>query len=194
MFRRDLFYRLKVFTIRLPPLRERIEDIPLLLDYFIRLFNEQLGRNVRSVSAEALRLLTQHPWPGNVRELQSAVKYALVHTVGETIPPESLPASCRQSQNRVVPGSASVAGTLAIAQFARELLDAGEPDIYRRVHGEVDRILLPQVMQHVAGNQVTASQLLGIARSTLRTRMSDLGMTVSKRVLPESDPENAPGE
>jgi nitrogen regulation protein NR(I) len=192
LFRRDLFYRLKVFTIGLPALRERTEDIPLLLDYFIRLFNEQLGRNVRSVSAEALRLLTQYPWPGNVRELQSAVKYALVHTVGETILPESLPAACRQSQNRVVPVSATATGTLAVAQFARDLLDAGEPDIYRRVHGEVDRILLPQVMQHVGGNQVTASQLLGIARSTLRTRMSDLGMTVSKRVLPEGENENPP--
>lgn len=186
LFRRDLFYRLKVFTIRLPPLRERLEDLPLLLDYLIRLFNQQLGRNVRSISPEAMQLLAQHPWPGNVRELQSAVKYALVHTVGETIVPESLPASCRQMPHTVGPSAASPSGSLNVSQFASELLDAGEPDIYRRVHGEVDRILLPQVLQRASGNQVTASQLLGIARSTLRTRISDLGMIVAKRVLPET--------
>ncbi len=192
LFRRDLFYRLKVFTIRLPPLRERLDDLPLLLEYFIRLFNEQLGRNVRSVSPEAMQMLMQHPWPGNVRELQSAVKYALVHTVGETILPESLPVSCRPSQAPAVPSAGSPTGSLNVAQFARELLDAGEPDIYRRVHGEVDRILLPQVLQRAGGNQVTASQLLGIARSTLRTRISDLGMMVAKRVLPETGDGDQP--
>ncbi len=187
LFRRDLFYRLKVFSVHLPPLRERLDDLPLLVDYFIRLFNEQLRRNVRSVSPEAMRLLQQHPWPGNVRELQSAVKHALVHTVGETIQPESLPRSCRSSQSRTASSNVSASGTLNVAQFARELLDAGEPDVYRRVHGEVDRILLPQVLQRADGNQVTASELLGIARSTLRTRISDLGMTVAKRILPEGD-------
>ena len=170
LFRRDLFYRLKVFTIRMPPLRDRLDDLPLLLDYFIRLFNQQLGKTVRTVSPEAMQLLTQHPWPGNVRELQSAVKYALVHTIGETILPESLPASCRDSRVVVVPSAASPGGALNVAQFAHELLDAGEPDIYRRVHGEVDRILLPQILQRAGGNQVTASQLLGIARSTLRNQ------------------------
>ena len=192
LFRRDLFYRLKVFTIRLPPLRERLEDLPLLLDYFIRLFNQQLGRNVHSISPEAMELLAQHPWPGNVRELQSAVKYALVHTVGETIVPESLPASCRQPPHTIGPSAASPGGSLNVSQFASELLDAGEPDIYRRVHGEVDRILLPQVLQRASGNQVTASQLLGIARSTLRTRISDLGMTVAKRILPETSRGDRP--
>ena len=84
-FRQDLFYRLNVLTIRIPPLRERIEDIPLLLEYFLVRMNRELDRHVRSVSPEAMQLLTQHSWPGNVRELQSAVKYALVHTAGDTL-------------------------------------------------------------------------------------------------------------
>ena len=77
-------------------------------------------------------------------------------------------------------------GVLNVAQFARQLADAGEEDIYRRVHGEVDRILLPLILEHVDGNQVTASQMLGIARSTLRAKIGDLGMTIARRVLPEA--------
>jgi nitrogen regulation protein NR(I) len=184
LFRRDLYYRLKVFTIRLPALRERLDDLPLLVDYFIRLFNQELGKNVRSMSAEAMHALKQHPWPGNVRELQSAVKYALVHAVGEIIGAESLPANCRAPAEVARPRT-SAGGGLNVAQYARELLDANEDDIYRRVHGEVDRILLPEILERVGGNQVLASQVLGIARSTLRGRISDLGMVIAKRVLPE---------
>ena len=187
-FRRDLYYRLKVFSIRIPPLRDRLDDLPPLMDYFIRLFNQELGKTVRSVSAEAMQLLQQHPWPGNIRELQSAVKYALVHAVSDTITPDCLPPGCRATPAASAP-QAAPSGSLNVSQFARDLLDGGEGDIYRRVHGEVDRILLPEVLERVGGNQVLASQLLGIARSTLRTRISDLGMIIAKRVLPEPAPK-----
>jgi two-component system nitrogen regulation response regulator GlnG len=190
LFRRDLYYRLKVFAIRLPPLRERLDDLPLLVDYFIRLFNRELGKSVRSMSAEAMQVLKHHPWPGNIRELQSAVKYALVHSVGEIIGVESLPASCKAPPEIARPRTSN-GGNLNVAQYARELLDAKESDIYRRVHGEVDRILLPEVLERVGGNQVLASQVLGIARSTLRGRISDLGMIIAKRVLPEEGTDDA---
>lgn len=188
LFRRDLYYRLKAFAVRVPPLRERKDDVPLLVEHFIRQFNEELRKTVSGVSAEALNVLQRHSWPGNVRELQSAVKYALVHCAGDVITPDSLPESCR------APAGASVAmgggaGSLNIAQIARSLLDADEQDIYRRVHGDVDRILLTEVLERVGGNQVIASQLLGIARSTLRSRISDLGLTIAKRVLPDESGE-----
>jgi len=186
LFRRDLYYRLKVFAVRIPPLRQRLDDLPLLLEHFIRLFNQELGKNVRGVSPEALQLLKQHPWPGNVRELQSAVKYALVHAQGETLTPENLPASCHAPPDVPAASDALPAGSLNVAQYAGQLLDAGEADIYRRVHGEVDRILLPQILDHAGGNQVVASGLLGIARSTLRAKINDLGMIIAKRVLPEA--------
>jgi nitrogen regulation protein NR(I) len=186
LFRRDLYYRLKVFSIHLPPLRERLDDLPLLLDHFIRLFNRELGTNVGAVSPEALHALREHPWPGNVRELQSAVKYALVHAMGDKLAPENLPASCRAPREAPADVGARAEGVLNVAQFARRLADGGEEDIYRRVHGEVDRILLPLILEHVDGNQVTASQMLGIARSTLRAKISDLGMTIARRVLPEA--------
>src|SRR5262249_8843308 len=90
-FRQDLFFRLNGFTIRLPPLRERLEDLPALVDYFIKQLNVSLGRVVRTVSGETLALLEKYHWPGNVRELQSAIKFALVHSAGEVITPENLP-------------------------------------------------------------------------------------------------------
>ncbi len=186
LFRRDLFYRLKVFSIHLPPLRERLDDLPLLLDHFIRLFNRELGTNVGVVSPEAMQVLRDHAWPGNVRELQSAVKYALVHAHGDTLAAENLPASCRAPREAAAEAGVQAEGVLNVAQFARQLADGGEEDIYRRVHGEVDRILLPLILDHVDGNQVTASQMLGIARSTLRAKIGDLGMTIARRVLPES--------
>ena len=84
-FRQDLYYRLKVFTIELPSLRQRTDDLSLLVEHFIKLFNRDLGKNVRSIAPEAMRMLEQYEWPGNIRELQSAMKYALVRSVGQVL-------------------------------------------------------------------------------------------------------------
>src|SRR5487761_1815419 len=84
-FRQDLYYRLNGFTIQLPSLRERREDISLLVDHFLRVFNRALGKNVRSLTPEAHRLVLSHDWPGNVRELQSAIRFAMLHTTGEVL-------------------------------------------------------------------------------------------------------------
>jgi two-component system nitrogen regulation response regulator GlnG len=101
------------------------------------------------------------------------------------ITPDSLPATCREPAPAAAAARAGGEGSLNVAQIARSLLDADEGDIYRRVHGDVDRILLTEVLERVGGNQVIASQHLGIARSTLRSRISDLGLTIAKRVLPD---------
>jgi two-component system nitrogen regulation response regulator GlnG len=84
-FRQDLFYRLNVFAIRIPPLRERLDDLSLLVDYFIKLLSRELGKQVSSASPETMHLLEMHSWPGNVRELQSTIKYALVHATGDIL-------------------------------------------------------------------------------------------------------------
>lgn len=102
-FREDLFYRLNVFAIDVPPLRRRKEDLPQSIDHFVRLFSRELGKRVASISPETLRVLQQHDWPGNVRELQSAVKYALAGSSSEVLTPECLPASCRGEPVRSEP-------------------------------------------------------------------------------------------
>jgi two-component system nitrogen regulation response regulator GlnG len=183
-FREDLFYRLKVFTITLPPLRERPDDVPLLVSHFIKILNRGMGKQVRSVSPDALRLLEKHEWPGNIRELHSAIKYALVQAAGEVLTPECLPEVIRSGSRSARPWPPKRdGGTLEIAQLVADLLRAGEPEIYRKVWLEVDRVVLEVVLRHTKGNQVQASELLGISRTTLRAKLRSLGMGVEKQLL-----------
>lgn len=173
-FREDLYYRLKVFTIQVPPLRERMEDLPMLVEHFIRQADRELGKQVRSVAPDTMALLESSPWPGNVRELQSSLKYAIVKAAGEVLTPDCLPESVR------LPATAAAepplpAGALDLAALVRRLLASGDNEIYRHIHAKVDEIILPQVLQHVGGSQVLASQVLGISRTTLRARLAAAG-------------------
>ena len=175
-FREDLYYRLKVYAIHLPPLRDRRADLPLLVEHFRKRFNRELGKSIRSVPADVLQLLRTYPWPGNVRELQSAVKFAFVQATGDILAPHWLPENIQRLEPVAQPAAVREppSGVLDIAQLVRELMDAGQSDIYRRVHTEVDQILLAEVLNHVQGNQVLASQRLGISRTTLRAKLGAL--------------------
>jgi two-component system nitrogen regulation response regulator GlnG len=188
-FRQDLFYRLRVFTIELPPLRERPEDLPLLVDHFIRVFGRELGKSVRSVSPDTMQLLASHAWPGNVRELQSAIKYALVQATGDVFTVDCLPTYLRS-------GSATDTETLAddrqdsfdraIAQLVRGLLESGQPEVYQQVCSAVDQIAFQEAIRHAHGHLGMASELLGISRNTLRAKLRALGLAVEKRLLADS--------
>jgi len=142
-FREDLLYRLNGFTIHLPPLRDRREDLPLLVEHFLKLAGRKLGKSVRAVAPEAVRLLEAHPWPGNVRELQSAVRFAVVQAVGEVVTPECLPRSVRGAAEPDGPP----ADHLDVSVLVRDLLRRGEDDIYRRVTQAVDRVVLEAVLR-----------------------------------------------
>lgn len=186
-FREDLYYRLSVFMIQLPPLRERPEDIPGLVEHFINLFNRSMQKEIRSISPDAMARLEQYLWPGNVRELQSAMKHALIRNVGEVLTISSLPTACR-SVNAAVAGDASTRLDAAnIRQFITELLVHNPESVYQKLHNEIDRILLPEILNHAEGNQGQASEILGIARSTLRTKIIDLGLAMQKKFKVESD-------
>ena len=186
-FREDLFYRLHVFTIDLPALRNRTDDIPILTEHFVRLFHGELGKHVRSIAPDAMETLLQHDWPGNVRELQSAIKHALVRNVGEVLTKDSLPTSCRSGLQRPSDQQSSPLDVDGIQLYVRSLLAEGYPDIYQKLHSEIDRIFLPEVLAHVGGSQAQASEVLGIARSTLRIKINDLGLKFEKRLKAESD-------
>lgn len=181
-FREDLFYRLRVFAIDLPPLRERAGDIPILVEHFVKQYNKAQGTSVRSIAPEALETLQQHQWPGNVRELQSAVKHAMVRCIGEVLTPDAFPESCRGSRPPAASSGAEGLDTEGVRQHVRALLESEQPGVYHDLHNEIDRILLPEVLAHVGGNQAQASELLGIARSTLRTKIADLGLAFEKRL------------
>ncbi|MCY2987341.1 MAG: sigma-54 dependent transcriptional regulator [Planctomycetota bacterium] len=175
-FREDLLYRLKVFAIRLPPLRERLEDLPLLVEHFRQRFGGELQKPIRWVPAETLQTLEAYAWPGNIRELQSAIKYALVQASGDVLAAHWLPENVQHPAAYPPPALPldSRSDVLDIARLIRELIQSQTPDIYRRVHGAVDQILLAEILRHVQGNQVLASQWLGISRTTLRAKLGTL--------------------
>jgi two-component system nitrogen regulation response regulator GlnG len=183
-FRQDLLYRLKVFTIPLPPLRERPGDVPRLVDHFVRQLGRALGKPVHSAAPQAMRLLERHAWPGNVRELHSVIKYALVQAAGDVLTPDCLPEDVRRGGSGGGRGPKPAGeDALDVAGLVERLLAAGEMDVYRRVSLEVDRVVLGAVLRHVRGNQLKASELLGITRTTLRAKLRRLGLAVEKQLL-----------
>jgi two-component system nitrogen regulation response regulator GlnG len=183
-FRPDLYFRLGVFTIHLPPLRERGEDLPLLVRHYVRRFSRELGRQVREVAPEALERLCGYSWPGNVRELQSALKQALLRASGPVLLPAFLPD---------LPGGPGESGPAAagagqgLEAFIRQRLGPDAHDLYAEAHRQVDRVLLRRVLGYTGGNQIQAARLLGIARQTLRQKLRDLGLHVGHSLADEDD-------
>jgi two-component system nitrogen regulation response regulator GlnG len=183
-FRPDLYYRLSVFTIDLPPLREREDDLSMLAHYYLRRLNRELRREVTQVDAEAITTLRRYDWPGNVRELQSVLMQALLRTHGRVLTSESLPElEVPTTEHDPLPAS-------QLEQFIRGRISAGTTQLHVEAHRELDRLLLSLVLQDTSGNQFRAAQILGVARQTLRTRLKDLGIHISKSVKGGDSMEN----
>jgi two-component system nitrogen regulation response regulator GlnG len=182
-FRPDLYYRLGVFTIHLPPLRERGDDLPMLVRHFLRCFSRELGREIQEIAPEALQRLRSYSWPGNVRELQSVLKQALLQASGTVLLPTFLP-EFSDSTTESGP-DAKADGALDLEAFIRQRLGPQAQDLYADTHRQVDRVLLTRVMEYAQGNQHQAARLLGIARQTLRQKLRDLGLHVTQSVEAE---------
>jgi two-component system nitrogen regulation response regulator GlnG len=187
-FRPDLFYRLGVFTIHLPPLRERGDDLLLLVQTYLRRFGRELGREVLQVAPEALGQLRAYPWPGNVRELQSVLKQALLRASGTVLLPAFLP-DLSGTPEEVGPETQAGAD-LGLETFITQRLGPNTTDLYAETHRQLDRLLLSRVLAHTGGNQYQAARLLGIARQTLRLKLRDLGLHVTHSV--ETDEDDSP--
>jgi two-component system nitrogen regulation response regulator GlnG len=189
-FRKDLYYRLKVVTIEVPPLRQRLDDVPELAHYFLFQFNRELGLELRGFSPEALELLQTYSWPGNVRELQSVIKQAMLNASGHILSADFLPDFLRPKQ---VPPSAAAPpdrDRLDLAELIDTFLENGEKDVYGRVLEAVERVLLPRVLRQTRGHQAQASELLGMNRATLRNKLRALGLAVDKVVTDGSSDES----
>jgi len=186
-FRSDLYYRLGVFAIHLPPLRERGGDLPLLVQHLVRRYSRELGREVQEVAPEAMERLQSYSWPGNIRELQSILKQALLRASGPTLLPAFLPELPGGSPSPAV--SPPTGDNLALEAFIDQRLVPDTNDLYAQTHAQLDRLLLTRVLQFTGGNQHQAARLLGIARQTLRIKLRDLGLYVTHSV--ESDDETA---
>jgi transcriptional regulator with GAF, ATPase, and Fis domain len=153
-FRRDLYYRLNILMVELPPLRKRATDVPLLLRHFVRFFGERCGRPNMALSAEVVDLCLKYPWPGNVRELRNAVERMVILARGSEISPSDLPTEISGTQNLRVPGAAG--GLRTLADVEREHIDA--------------------VLTQVNGNKKKAAEVLGIDRSTLYAKLKQYGI------------------
>ncbi|QDV20566.1 Nitrogen regulation protein NR(I) [Gimesia panareensis] len=175
-FRLDLLYRLNAFTVRMPPLRERIADLPLLIEHLLVKCNQQFNKQIKLISSEAMDLLNTYNWPGNVRELQSVIQYAVIHAVGEVITPDCLPESCRSVATLDDDSESLNKAFAGLSPSIQRLLNSDEPDLYRILQTELDRVMLREVLQYFHGNQVHASQRLGMSRTTLRTKLASLGL------------------
>ena len=168
VFREDLYYRLAVVRIHVPPLRERREDIPLLVDAFRERFRKRMGRNITSVAENALARMMDHNWPGNVRELENAIEHAFVRCGGDKIEERDLPAELR-------------AGPVARA-------DSAEPAPASHVAGsgtlrpaeDEERSIILAALNAAGGNKALAAKRLGIGRTTLWRRMQKLGIVLPK--------------
>ena len=155
-FREDLYYRLGVVPVEIPPLRDRPSDIPLLAKHFVQLYVGELGKPVRRIAPEAMELLTQHEWPGNVRELKNAVERAVLLAEGEEITAELLPADVRR------PGE----GRDRVVELGPDGLDLEA----------VEESLVRQALRRAEGNRTEAGRLLGLSRHQIRNRMDKYGV------------------
>ena len=182
-FRGDLYYRLGIVTITLPPLRERAEDIPLLVDHFLKRFSPELGKEVDRIAPDALEVLRRHPWPGNIRELQSVLKQALLRSQGPVLVADFLPASLQGEEE---PAGSSPA-PFDWEGFLDDRLRAGSQDLYAEALAVMERSLLTRVLRHTSGNQVQAAKLLGITRGSLRTKIRTLGIRIDRSVWSAGD-------
>jgi len=181
-FREDLFYRLNVVTIHLPPLRDRREDIPALVAHFLAAFSHEQQAAPKVFSPDALELMARHRWPGNVRELENVVKRAAALTPTALVLPDHLPETVRKGA-----GSEEAAAgpdAFPVEWMRREmarLRDTLDGQLHSHFVACVERPLLALVLRRTGGNQVKAAELLGINRNTLRKRIKELGVDVPGR-------------
>jgi DNA-binding NtrC family response regulator len=178
-FREDLYYRLNVVPIQLPPLRSRRDDIPLLVSHFLEHYNEQNDRYVVHIQKEALDALVKYHWPGNVRELQNVVERCVVMAVGDELTLDLLPPAMRG--DRAAPAAPGRGGDLD--SLARDLVEQGmttagpnDENLFDRIVSRVERELIAQMLAACGGVQLKAAARLGINRNTLRKKLQEHGL------------------
>ncbi len=208
-FRADLLYRLNGMTIFLPPLRERREDIPLLLKHFLTHALRSLSkRHIEGVSPQCLELLTNYDWPGNVREMQSVVQQSVLNAIGPIIIPEFLPRELTQAgsaSSHPHPTSgeepsetveARPTATLEsvplgeLSSLIEDELRAGSTNLNATVVERVERYLFARVLQETNGNQSQAAEILGVTRGKIRDRIATFNISMERKVRVDPTADN----
>jgi len=212
-FRADLSFRLNGYSIILPPLRDRREDIPLLVEYYVRIFNAEIGKAITSIAPETMERLTLYSWPGNIRELQTILKHAMLHSVGPVLLPEFLPPELRETILAASPPAQSAAPPetaptgLAVtadsppqprdapfSEFIQEQLRGETHSLYADSVRSMESILLTHVLRYTRGNQSQAALILGITRGCLRNKLRQHGIMISSSIAIQDSTGESEGE
>jgi len=178
-FRDDLFYRLSVFTIQLPTLRERPEDVPILIEHFLRQLSPTSGKTVTGIEADCLDLLKAQPWPGNVRQLRNVIERALVVTRGPMISIADLPEDIKPSSAALAPAREPAAAPQSLRRGLPESVPQGNGggatlDVHVGMSmNAVKRELLLQTLKYTRGNKAKAAEILGVSLKTLYNHLKD---------------------
>ena len=173
LFREDLFYRLSVVIIAVPPLRQRPEDIPVLIKYFIQRYGSELGIPQSSIQTEALELLQSQPWPGNVRELENVVRQALLLARGYVISADHIQQIIARTAQSIPQTQEALSGY--ITELLAQVQNGKEDGIYARAIDDLERELFGRAIKLAQGNQAKAARWLGISRLTMREKLTRFG-------------------
>jgi two-component system nitrogen regulation response regulator GlnG len=173
LFREDLFHRLNVIRLRLPPLRERREDIPLLVRHFLKNSARELGVETKRLTDDAMDYLTAYDWPGNVRELENLCHWVTVMAPGVTVDRKGLPP---ESRDETLATEAND-WVSALERETESRLKRGESAILDDLNRKFERTLITRALAHTGGRRIEASQLLGMGRNTLTRKIQELGLS-----------------
>jgi two-component system nitrogen regulation response regulator GlnG len=181
-FREDLYFRLKVIPIHLPPLRDRRGDIALLIGYFIDKINREMGLQISGVSPEAQRLLEEHLWPGNVRELENTLIRAAVLSSGPILFPKDFTLQSKPAATTLEVDQLSLEEIIhhKLEDYFRRTQGVDVDNLYALVIERVERPLIELTLKKTKGNQIRAAQILGINRNTLRKKITDLRIELKR--------------
>ena len=177
LFREDLFHRLNVIRLRLPPMRERREDIPILVRHFLQKSAQDLGVEPKRISEPALKYLQALPFPGNVRQLENLCHWLTVMAPGQTIEVADLPPEMRDRPDREMP----VAWVDGLAVEADRLIATSPGEVFDRLTREFERTLIRRALTATGGRRIDAALLLGIGRNTITRKIQELGMEDNRR-------------
>lgn len=173
-FREDLYHKLKVVEMIVPSLREKKDDIPLIVNYCIKINNETLGYNIKGVSKAAMEKITKYDWPGNIRELRNTIKSSMALCRGNSILVEDLPANVKGSKTAKREGDIQDWVLSDWIESELEILKStSEKGYYEKVVSRVERELIRQVLEINNGKKVDTAEILGITRNTLRSKMNN---------------------
>jgi len=170
-FREDLYHRLNVINIGLPPLRDRPEDIPTLARFFLRQAAQDMGLEGKHLRQETLATLQARRWPGNVRELQNVCQQLCVMAPGEQIFPDDLPVEARGGDSTASPA----AWQDGLRDWATAAINRGEPDLLPGARSELEQVLFDVALEHTGGKRIDAARLLGVGRNTLTRKLKEQG-------------------